>query len=167
MIDLEVLTPLVGQSFVFSPKNTNNFAAVRAQFYDGQICKVRVTYNGQDSFGKSIALGDEIIVSFDALVVFPPGICIVFDCDDAPADTGCKDEELTLTADTRLAVLDDKGCLKGWVKLGDLIKKAVNLCELYGYKNGIPKGHLVAGDRILTVDDNCELKSIPPSDIVC
>ena len=77
--------------------------------------------------------------------------------------------EIPFSEDLRLAVLDDKGCLMGWIRLGDIFKKIEfpdTLCELYKVEE-VPRGHLTASDRILTVDDSCMIKSIPATDIVC
>ena len=80
----------------------------------------------------------------------PAGSCAYVTCEKKEEVTDCKDVELAYSEDLRIAVLDDKGCLKGWIRLGDIFKEIVHpdtLCKLYGI-DGVPQGHLTASDRI-------------------
>jgi len=168
--ELRVIIPLSGQTFVFNAVNTENFQTVFDQHAKDKTCDASLTYDDITYRGKSSVVGTEIIVSFDTLVIVPSNTCIVFDC-DVQEDSDCKDVKFDITPETRLAILDEQGCLKGYVLVSDLLDMVKDmfpdtLCELLGVDT-VPQGHLVASDRILTVADDCSVKSVPVTDIVC
>lgn len=157
--------PFVGQNLVLKADNTDNFTALQAWLSGKEKCKATVEYERIVMAATAIIFPDEVLVSFNDSVVYPAGFCVVFECEEEEEDlSGCVDEEKNLTSTTRLAVLDNRGCLAGWVTLGDLVNKATKLCDITG---PIGQGRLTASDRILTIDASCGLKSVAVSDIVC
>ena len=155
----------VGQNLVLKADNTDNFTALKAWLSGKEKCKATVEYERIVTAATAIIFTDEVLVSFESSVVYPAGFCVVFECEEEEEDlSGCVNEEKTLTSTTRLAVLDNRGCLAGWVTLGDLTRKATKLCDITGT---VGEGRLVSGDRILVIDSTCGIKSISPSDIVC
>lgn len=157
--------PFVGQNLVLKADNTDNFTALQAWLSGKEKCKATVEYERIVTAATAIIFPDEVLVSFNDSVVYPAGFCVVFECEEEEEDlSGCVDEEKNLTSITRLAVLDNRGCLAGWVTLGDLVNKATKLCDITG---PIGQGRLTASDRILTIDASCGLKSVAASDIVC
>lgn len=157
--------PFVGRNLVLKADNTDNFTALQAWLSGKEKCKVTVEYERIVTAATAIIFPDEVLVSFNDSVVYPAGFCVVFECEEEEEDlSGCMDEEKNLTSTTRLAVLDNRGCLAGWVTLGDLVNKATKLCDITG---PIGEGRLTASDRILTIDASCGLKSVAASDIVC
>lgn len=166
---LELTYGLSGQSFIFNAGNITNFANIYATIMNGGECEARLEYSGDIYLGTASIVGSEILITFEQPIVAPPGSCIDIECRDVEEETDCKDVELEVNDNLRIAVLDDKGCLKGWIRLGDIFQKITHpdtLCKLYGVSE-IPQGHLTASDRILTVDGSCMVKSIPATDIVC
>lgn len=157
--------PFVGQNLVLKADNTDNFTALQAWLSGKEKCKATVEYERIVTAATAIIFTDEVLVSFNDSVVYPAGFCVVFECEEEEEDlSGCVDEEKNLTPTTRLAVLDNRGCLAGWVTLGDIANKATKLCDIVGT---VGEGRLVSGDRILVIDGNCGIKSISPFDIVC
>ena len=173
MATLNVTTALVGQSFVFTTQNTENINDILNQVTETP-CTFTVEYNDVTYTGHGMRVGVEIVVTMDTPVVLPTGMCFEFDCSTGPVneeERDCRDNEVTFSENARLAVLDNDGCLVGWVLLENIINHIApgepqTLCEAMNV-NSIPGGDLVAGDRLLTIDQNCNLKSIPVSDIVC
>ena len=160
---------LAGQSFIFNSENMSNFVYLYDYILAGGSCNVSLEYSGDTYYGTISIVGNEFLVTFDTRIVAPAGSCIVVECHEKEEETDCKDVEIPFSEDLRLAVLDDKGCLMGWIRLGDIFKEITHpdtLCKLYKV-DGVPQGHLTASDRILTVDDSCMIKSIPATDIVC
>lgn len=171
MVRIEITFSLKGQSFIFNSENVTNFAAIYAAISVGGKCAATLEYSGDVYNGKASIVGEEVLVTFDRQVIAPAGTCIDIDCAEQEEERDCKDMEIPFSEDLRLAVLDDKGCLMGWIRLGDILQKIKDdnpdtLCELYKVDE-VPRGHLTASDRILTVDDSCMIKSIPATDIVC
>lgn len=169
MVRIEVTFPLKGQSFIFNSSNITNFAAVYSSILSGGNCTATIEYSGDVYNGKASIVGNEVLVTFDRQVIVPAGSCIDIECVEQEEERDCKDVEIPYSEDLRLAVLDEKGCLMGWIRLGDIFKNLDfpdTLCKLYGV-GSVPRGHLTASDRILTVDDSCMIKSIPVTDIVC
>lgn len=171
MVRIEVTFSLKGQSFIFNKDNISNFAAVYAEISAGGKCLATLEYSGDTYNGKATIVGEEILVTFDSSIITPAGVCIDIECSEQEEERDCKDVQLNFSEDLRIAVLDDKGCLKGWIRLGDILQRIKDdnphtLCELYGVEE-VPRGHLTAMDRILTVDSSCMIKSVPASDIVC
>lgn len=161
----ELSKPFVGQNLVLTADNTINFDGLRAWLDGQEKCKASVEYERIVTAATAIIFENEVLVSFESPVIYPAGVCVEFDCQPEEEDlSGCKDVELSLTSTTRLAVLDERGCLKGYVTLGDLVNKPKTLCDIYGT---IGQGRLTASDRILTIDAACGLKSVAASDIVC
>lgn len=157
--------PFVGRNLVLKADNTDNFTVLQAWLSGKEKCKATVEYERIVTAATAIIFPDEVLVSFNDSVVYPAGFCVVFECEEEEEDlSGCVDEEKNLTSTTRLAVLDNRGCLAGWVTLGDLVNKATKLCDITG---PIGQGRLTASDRILTIDASCGLKSVAASDIVC
>lgn len=157
--------PFVGRNLVLKADNTDNFTALQAWLSGKEKCKATVEYERIVMAATAIIFPDEVLVSFNDSVVYPAGFCVVFECEEEEEDlSGCVDEEKNLTSTTRLAVLDERGCLAGWVTLGDLVNKATKLCDITG---PIGEGRLTASDRVLTIDASCGLKSVAASDIVC
>lgn len=157
--------PFVGQNLVLKADNTDNFTALQAWLSGKEKCKATVEYERIVTAATAIIFPDEVLVSFNDSVVYPAGFCVVFECEEEEEDlSGCVDEEKNLTSTTRLAVLDNRGCLAGWVTLGDIVNRATKLCDITG---PIGQGRLTASDRILTIDASCGLKSVAASDIVC
>lgn len=168
--ELIIMIPLVGKSFVFNDSNTTNISTILPLLPVGDGCKVSLDYNGIIYYGHGRKEGDEIIVTFTTEIVVPSGMCIVFDCVGEP-EAPCKDAQIPITDDLRIAVVDDKGCPLGWILLKDLVDYIKDmfpktLCELIGV-GSMPIGNLVASDYILTVGDDCDLKGVPPTDIAC
>jgi len=172
MIILNILIELVGQSFVFNATNASNFNDIVNQVTE-EPCSVTIEYNGVTYTGSGMRVGNEIIVTMDSPVILPTGMCINFDCAQSPPvnERDCVDTEIAYDPELRLAILDDEGCLRGWILLSDIINHIIpddpqTLCEALNIPE-VPEGDLVAQDRILTVGPNCEIKSIPVTDIVC
>lgn len=170
--NLIVSTVMVGTSFVLTSSNTSNIAEVLAAYSVNSSCPVSVAYDGVTYPGNSVRIADEIIVTFDEEVSLPSGMCIIFNCvEEVEPSRDCKNTEILYDPDMKLAVLDDDGCLKGWIRAKDLLSHVTvdiptSLCELYGVDT-VPEGHLTASDKILTVSQDCSIKAIPASDIVC
>lgn len=161
----ELSKPFVGQNLVLTADNTINFTGLKAWLDGQEKCKATVEYERIVTAATAVIFDDEVLVSFEMPVIYPAGVCVEFDCQPVEEDlSGCKDVELTLTSTTRIAVLDERGCLKGYVTLGDLVNKPTKLCDITGT---IGEGRLTASDRILTIDAACGLKSVSASDIVC
>ena len=157
--------PFVGRNLVLKADNTDNFTALQVWLDGREKCKATVEYERIVTAATAIIFTDEVLVSFETSVVYPAGFCVAFECEEKEEDlSGCVDEEKNLTSTTRLAVLDNRGCLAGWVTLGELVNRATKLCDITG---PIGEGHLTASDRILIIDASCGLKSVPASDIVC
>ena len=161
-----------GQTFVFNNGNLDNFDNILDVVKEGDECIATLSYSGDKYSGAAAVVGASIVVSFDNKVTVPAGACIDIECKDKEEnkfeENFCRDVEITATEDTKLAVLDENGCLKGWVKVSDIINKVQHphsLCDLYGTK--IPHGNLVASDKILTMSDDCMIKTVPITDIVC
>ncbi len=169
-IRMELTYGLEGQSFIFNAGNITNFTAIYSYVLAGDNCTATLEYGGDTYNGTVSAVGSEILVTFDTSIIAPAGSCIYIECSkEEEEERDCKDVQLQFNEDLRLAVLDNEGCLKGWIRLGDIFREIVHpdtLCKLYKI-NGVPQGHLTASDRILTVDDSCMIKSISASDIVC
>ena len=169
MVRIELTFALSGQSFIFNNNNVTNFQAIYNEVATGGNCSARLEYSGDIYNGKASIVGSEVLVTFDRQIIVPSGNCIDIECIEQEEEKDCKDVQINYSEDLRIAVLDDEGCLKGWIRLGDILKEVEHpdtLCKLYKVDE-IPQGHLVASDRILTVDDNCMVKSISASDIVC
>lgn len=169
-VRIEVAHELIGQSFVFNENNLGNFQTIYDVVSEGDACSAKLEYSGDVYTGAVAASNHSIVVSFDSKVITPPGVCIDIECTEKDdKEIRCKNQQYEVTNDTKIAILDDEGCLKGWVRLGDIfpeIEHPNTLCKLYGV-NKVPQGNLTASDRILTVDDSCMIKSIPATDIVC
>lgn len=166
---IEIPYGLSGQSFIFNSENLSNFIYLYDHVLAGGSCEVSLEYSGDTYNGTISIVGNEVLVTFDTRIVAPAGSCIYVECREEEEENDCKDVEVPYREDLRLAVLDDEGCLMGWIKLSDIFKEITHpdtLCKLYKI-NGVPQGHLTASDRILTVDNSCMIKSIPASDIVC
>ena len=168
---IELNHSLDGQSFIFNSRNLSNFTEIYNYVLNGENCTVTLEYSGDTYNGTISAVGNEILITFDSYIIAPAGSCIYIECSEKEEERDCKDVRLNFSEDLRIAVLDDQGCLKGWIRLGDILQKIKEdnpdtLCELYKI-DGVPHGHLTASDRILTVDDSCMIKSISPNDIVC
>lgn len=167
---IELTYGLNGQSFIFNAGNLTNFTTIYNMVLTGGDCSVTLEYSGDTYNGSISAVGSELLVTFETHIIAPAGSCIDIECkEEEEEDQNCRDVEVPYSENLRLAVLDDKGCLIGWIRLGDIYKEVVHpdtLCKLYKV-NGVPQGHLTASDRILTVDSSCMIKSIPASDIVC
>lgn len=161
----ELKKAFVGQNLVLTADNTTNFSALKAWLSGKENCKASVEYERIVTAATAIIFENEVLVSFESSVVYPAGVCVEFDCQTEEEDlSGCKNVQKTLTSTTRLAVLDERGCLAGYITLGDLVNKPTKLCDVTGT---IGQGRLTASDRILTIDANCGLKSVAASDIVC
>lgn len=168
-VRMELTYGLEGQSFIFNAGNITNFTAIYSYVLTGGNCEATLEYSGDTYYGTVSVVGSEILITFDTYIIAPAGSCIYIECSEKEEERDCKDVQLNFSEDLRIAVLDDEGCLKGWIRLGDIFKEIVHpdtLCKLYGI-DGVPQGHLTASDRILTVDDSCMIKSISPNDIVC
>lgn len=169
-VRIELAYGLDGQSFIFNEKNLGNFAAIYNYLLGGGNCTTTLEYSGDTYTGTAGIVGSEILITFETAIIAPAGSCIEVTCEkEEEEERDCKDVQVQVNDDVRLAVLDDEGCLKGWIRLGDIYKEVVHpdtLCKLYGI-DGVPQGHLTASDRILTVDDSCMIKSVSPNDIVC
>lgn len=169
-VRIEVAHELIGQSFVFNENNLGNFNSVYDAISEGDVCTAKLEYSGDVYTGAVAALNHTIVISFDTKVITPPGVCIDIECTEKDdKEIRCKNQQFQVNDDIKLAILDDEGCLKGWVRLGDIFPEVVHpksLCELYEV-NKVPQGNLVASDRILTVDDSCMIKSVPATDLVC
>lgn len=166
---IELTYGLSGQSFIFNAETLTNFTAIYNAVLVGGECSATLEYSGDTYYGSISVVGSELLVTFETHVIAPAGSCIDIECQEKEEERDCKDVEIPYSEDLRLAVLDEKGCLMGWIRLGDIlqeIKHPETLCELYKVDE-VPKGHLTASDRILTVDDSCMIKSIPATDIVC
>lgn len=171
MVKIEVTFSLKGQSFIFNTYNVTNFQAIYNEIAAGGNCAATLEYSGDVYNGKASVVGTEVLVTFDSPVLVPAGTCIDIECTEQEEERDCKDVEIPFSEDLRLSVLDDKGCLMGWIRLGDILQRIKDdnpdtLCKLYKI-DGVPQGRLIASDRILTVDDSCMIKSISPNDIVC
>ena len=166
---IELTYGLSGENFIFNSQNLTNFSAIYSSVLVGGDCKGKLEYGG-DVYNATVSVvGSEILVSFDNYFIAPAGSCIDVTCKEKEEERDCKDVQLQINDDLRLAILDENGCLKGWIRLGDIFKEVVHpdtLCKLYKI-DSVPQGHLTASDRILTVDGNCMIKSIPATDIVC
>ena len=166
---IELTYGLSGENFIFNAENLSNFSAIYSSVLVGGNCEGKLEYGG-DVYNATVSVvGSEILVSFDSYIIAPAGSCIDVTCKEKEEERDCKDVQLEINDDLRLAILDEKGCLKGWIRLGDIFKEVVHpdtLCKLYKI-DSVPQGHLTASDRILTVDGNCMIKSIPATDIVC
>ena len=168
-VRIELTYGLEGQSFIFNAGNITNFTAIYNYVLAGGNCEATLEYSGDTYYGTVSVVGSEILVTFETFIIAPAGSCIYIECSEKEEERDCKDVQLNFSEDLRIAVLDDEGCLKGWIRLGDIFKEIVHpdtLCKLYKI-DGVPQGHLTASDRILTVDDSCMIKSIPASDIAC
>ena len=161
-----------GQTFVFNSGNLDNFDNILDVVKKGEECTATLSYSGEKFNGAAAAVGASIVVSFNDKVSVPAGSCIDIECKDVEDKTFeenfCRDVEFTFSEDMKFAVMDDKGCVKGWVKLPEILNKVQelkSLCDLYG--GPVPHGNLTASDRILTVGDDCMIKSVPLTDIVC
>lgn len=159
-----------GDTFVFNNGNLDNFDAILDVIKEGDECIATLSYSGEKYSGAAAAVGSSLVVSFDSKVNVPAGSCIDIECKDKEEfkENFCKNTQFEVTDDTKIAILDDDGCLKGWIKLSDIITKVEHpksLCDLYG--GPIPHGNLVASDKILTISDDCMVKTVPMSDIVC
>lgn len=169
-VRIELTHGLDGQSFIFNAKNLTNFAAIYNYLLGGGNCTATLEYSGDTYTGTAGIVGSEVLIAFETAIIAPAGSCIEIGCEkEEEEERDCKDVQLQVNDDVRLAVLDDKGCLKGWIRLGDIYKEVVHpdtLCKLYKI-DGVPRGRLAASDRILTVDDSCMIKSVSASDIVC
>lgn len=169
-VRMELTYGLSGQSFIFNAGNITNFTAIYNCVLAGGNCTATLEYGGDTYNGTVNAVGSEILITFDTSIIAPAGSCIYIECsEEEEEERDCKDVQLIVNNDLRLAVLDDNGCLKGWIRLGDIYKDVVHpntLCKLYGVSS-IPQGRLTASDRILTVDSSCMIKSISANDIVC
>lgn len=167
---IELNHSLDGQSFIFNSGNLSNFITIYNYVLAGGDCTATLEYSGDTYNGTVSAVGSEILITFDTHIIAPAGSCIDILCEDEEEEErDCKDVQLLVNDDLRLAVLDEKGCLKGWIRLGDIYKEVEhpdNLCKLYKV-DGVPRGRLTSSDRILTVDNDCMIKSIPVRDIVC
>lgn len=172
MVRIEVTFPLDGQSFIFNADNVSNFQAIYNEIAAGEECTSKLEYGGDTYNGKVSIVGGEVLVTFDNKIIVPAGTCIDIECKEKEEEEDkrdCKDVQLIVNDDLRLAILDENGCLKGWIRLGDIYKEVIHpdtLCKLYKV-NAVPKGRLTASDRILTVNNDCMIKSIPVTDIVC
>lgn len=168
-VRMELTYGLEGQSFIFNAGNITNFTAIYSYVLGGGSCTATLEYSGDTYYGTVSVVGSEILITFETFIIAPAGSCIYVECSEKEEERDCKDVQLNFNEDLRIAVLDDEGCLKGWIRLGDIFKEIVHpdtLCKLYKI-NGVPQGHLTASDRILTVDDSCMIKSISANDIVC
>ena len=168
-VRMELSYGLEGQSFIFNAGNITNFTAIYNYVLTGGNCEATLEYSGDTYYGTVSVVGSEILITFDTHIIAPAGSCIYIECSEKEEERDCKDVQLNFNEELRIAVLDDEGCLKGWIRLGDIFKEIVHpdtLCKLYKI-NGVPQGHLTASDRILTVDDSCMIKSVSANDIVC
>ena len=171
-IRMKLTYGLTGQSFIFNGGNITNFTAIYNLVLGGGSCTARLEYGGDTYNGTVSVVGSEILVTFDTSIIAPAGSCIDIECEqeeEEEEERDCKNVQLLVNDDVRLAVLDDDGCLKGWIRLGDIYKDVVHpntLCKLYGVSS-IPQGRLTASDRILTVDSSCMIKSVSANDIAC
>lgn len=171
-VRIEVAHELVGQSFVFNENNLGNFQTIYDLVSEGESCSAQLEYSGDVYKGAVAVSNGSIVISFAGKVITPPGVCIEIECKEKEIteDTiNCKNQQYDVSNDVKLAILDEDGCLKGWVRLGDIFPEVVHpdtLCKLYKISQ-VPQGNLTASDRILTVDDSCMIKSIPATDIVC
>lgn len=169
MAQLDIIVQLNGTSFVFNDTNTDNIASVIDEF--GTVpCPFTVEYNGTIYEGDAMRVGDEIIATFDDEVILPTGMCLIFECPDATEDEDdCQDFEVPYDNDLRIRVVDADGCDLGWILMSDMFPEDLGpftLCELLGITE-VPEGNLLASDRLLVINDNCELKSVDISEIVC
>lgn len=166
---IELTYGLSGENFIFNAGNLTNFSAIYSSVLAGGNCTGTLEYGG-DTYNANVSVvGSEVLVSFDTYIIAPAGSCIDIVCTEEKIERDCKDVQFQFNEDLRIAVLDENGCLAGWIRLGDIFKEIVHpdtLCKLYKV-NSVPQGHLTASDRILTVDGNCMIKSIPATDIVC
>lgn len=167
---IELTYGLSGENFIFNAQNLTNFSAIYSSVLAGGDCEGTLEYGG-DVYNATVSVvGSEILVSFDTYIIAPAGSCIDVTCKEKEEEErDCKDVQLRINDDLRVAILDENGCLKGWIRLGDIFKEVVHpdtLCKLYKI-DSVPQGRLTASDRILTVDGNCMIKSISATDIVC
>lgn len=165
-MELELTRKLVGSEFLINDSMATNFSAVYSNMTDSMY-RATLTYSDETFYGKAIKVDKAILVFFEKSLALPSGMCITLEEIVAQSKDKCQTVEMTLTSDTRIAVIGDDGCVAGWVKLGTITEQPKNLCELYGYPRGIPEGKLTSSDRLLVVDGDCGLKSVPVSDLTC
>lgn len=172
MNDIITSKPLAGRSFVLNSDNVSNFSQIISEYPKDMTCEVTAEYDGLTISGMSTEMTGEIIVTFSEEVAIPSGSCLSVECTPGEDDNDrdCKNVEMSYSKDLKLAVLDEKGCLKGWIKVSDIFRPSDDgvptLCKLLGL-DSIPEGHIVASDRILTVSTDCSVKSISATDLTC
>ena len=106
-------------------------------------------------------------LQLDKFEVIGKGSCIVIDTacsNNEECNDGCTNKKVTLTDDTKFAVLDEHGCISGdFVTMSDIVKTIVGECIV---PSGNP-ANLVAGDALVGIDGNCNLKRIDPEALCC
>lgn len=174
---VNVIDPLVGPVHLLTEPDVENWLSIIA-LITTDPCDFEVHYNDQIYTGSIAKTVDEttLQVAFDDnSIALPSGMCLLVTCNvEDPGEDGCYPNVITpVSLDQRLMALDESGCPIGFITVQDILNFITiqldipeTLCDLIP-GNSIPEGALVAGDRVLTTNDGCNLKSVPQSDIVC
>lgn len=175
--NVQINIPLVGPTHFLNEADIANWDDVILQIEETP-CFFEIFYNGDNFPGQISRSADRLTLNVafvDEEIALPSGMCMFVNCFvDPPGENGCfPNQVVDIDEDTRLMVVDENGCGIGWTSLADivaLIQQQLNipqtLCDLIG-PDGIPEGNLVAGDRIVTTTNGCDLKSVPQDQVVC
>lgn len=174
MINIKILTPLVGTSFVIDGETeVENWEAIK---FDIPLDATSFTlaYNNYVYNGTLARSEDnlKLLVLFAEHVALPSGLCMMIECQTTDVNEDCITNQLVeITDETKLMVLNSEGCPAAYLTVGNLkeyLRQELvqpDWCEMIG--GFIPQGNLVASDRILTTSGGCTLKSVPITDINC
>lgn len=181
---IKLLKSLVGQKVCLEPAEVDNWSDVISNLPTDKECTFEFYYGG---FGYTGAVsliedGSQLCILFDQdHIALPSNMCLDVTCGDScdpqeENETGCPNNEIEITDETKFAILDEDGCPKGYLTFADLKTEVIKcikvedldfkLCDLFP-DNEIPQGDLVVSDRILTTGGNCSFKSVSQTDLKC